>query len=96
MALRNLVYRDCLFPRQAYRRAFDALLEAKGRVERTNRTLQDRLVKEMRLRGIGGMEAGNAYLGEFMADFNRHFRKCLDQSSTTNPGRPKGDISTLR
>ena len=30
MALRNLVYRDSLFPRQAYRRAFDALLEAKG------------------------------------------------------------------
>ncbi len=30
MALRNLIYRDGLFPRQAYRRAFDALLEAKG------------------------------------------------------------------
>ena len=30
MALRNLIYRDSLFPRQAYRRAFDALLEAKG------------------------------------------------------------------
>ena len=42
-------------------------------MERANRTLQDRLVKEMRLRGIDGMEAGNAYLGEFMADFNRRF-----------------------
>ena len=30
MALRNLVYRDSLFPRQAYRRAFDALLDTKG------------------------------------------------------------------
>ena len=30
MALRNLVYRDSLFPRQAYRRAFDALLQARG------------------------------------------------------------------
>ena len=30
MALRNLVYRDRLFPRPAYRRAFEALLEAKG------------------------------------------------------------------
>ena len=47
--------------------------QAKGRVERANRTLQDRLVKEMRLRGIDGMEAGNAYLAEFMADFNRRF-----------------------
>ena len=47
--------------------------QAKGRVERANRTLQDRLVKEMRLRGIGDIEAGNAYLPEFMADFNRRF-----------------------
>ena len=47
--------------------------QAKGRVERANLTLQDRLVKEMRLRGICDMEAGNAYLAEFMADFNRRF-----------------------
>ena len=47
--------------------------QAKGRVERANRTLQDRLVKEMRLRGIDGMAAGNAYLPEFMADFNGRF-----------------------
>ena len=47
--------------------------QAKGRVERANQTLQDRLVKEMRLRGICGMAAGNAYLPEFMADFNRRF-----------------------
>ena len=42
-------------------------------MERANRTLQDRLVKEMRLRGIDGMEAANAYLPEFAADFNRRF-----------------------
>ena len=47
--------------------------QAKGRVERANLTLQDRLVKEMRLRGIDGMEAANSYLPEFMADFNRRF-----------------------
>ena len=47
--------------------------QAMGRVERANRTLQDRLVKEMRLRGINGMEAANAYLPEFAADFNRRF-----------------------
>ena len=47
--------------------------QAKGRVERANLTLQDRLVKEMRLRGIDGMEAANAYLPEFMADHNRRF-----------------------
>ena len=32
MALRNLVYRDQLFPREACRRAFDALLDARGAV----------------------------------------------------------------
>ena len=48
--------------------------QAKGRVERANKTLQDRLVKEMRLRGICGPEAGNAYLlSTFMADYNRRF-----------------------
>ena len=47
--------------------------QAKGRVERANRTFQDRLVKEMRLLGIDGMAAGNAYLPAFMADFNRRF-----------------------
>jgi transposase len=47
--------------------------QAKGRVERANQTLQDRLVKELRLRGISDMAAGNAYLPEFRADFNRRF-----------------------
>jgi len=47
--------------------------QAKGRVERANRTLQDRLVKEMRLRGICGIDAGNAYLPAFVADYNRRF-----------------------
>ena len=47
--------------------------QAKGRVERANLTLQDRVVKEMRLREIRGIEAGNAYLPAFMADYNRGF-----------------------
>ena len=49
--------------------------QAKGRVERANGTLQDRLVKEMRLAGISTLEAGNAFLPAFMADFNRRFAK---------------------
>jgi hypothetical protein len=44
---------------------------AKGRVERANQTLQDRLVKELRLRGISTVDAGNAYLAEFGEDCNR-------------------------
>lgn len=47
--------------------------QAKGRVERVNQTLQDRLVKEMRLRNISSIEAGNAYLPEFMADHDQRF-----------------------
>jgi len=47
--------------------------QAKGRVERVMQTLQDRLVKEMRLRGISSMARGNAYLPEFMDDFNTRF-----------------------
>lgn len=47
--------------------------QAKGRVERVNRTLQDRLVKELRLAEISSMEAGNAFLPGFMARFNAHF-----------------------
>jgi hypothetical protein len=47
--------------------------QAKGRVERMNRTLQDRLVKELRLAGIDNMEAGNAFLPGFMEDYNRRF-----------------------
>ncbi len=47
--------------------------QAKGRVERANQTLQDRLVKELRLRGVDDMEAANAFLPEYMADYNRRF-----------------------
>lgn len=47
--------------------------QAKGRVERANLTLQDRLVKEMRLLEIASIDEGNAYLSEFMEDFNRRF-----------------------
>lgn len=47
--------------------------QAKGRVERVNQTLQDRLVKELRLQGISDPEQANAYMPAFMADFNRRF-----------------------
>jgi len=47
--------------------------QAKGRVENVNGTLQDRLVKEMRLAGISGIEEANPWLPTFMADFNTRF-----------------------
>jgi transposase len=47
--------------------------QAKGRVERANRTLQDRLVKELRLENICDVVAGNAFLPGFMERFNERF-----------------------
>ena len=47
--------------------------QAKGRVERVNQTLQDRLVKEMRLRNINTPEDGNAFVAEYMEMFNKRF-----------------------
>ena len=47
--------------------------QAKGRVERFFGTLQDRFVKEMRLRGIGSMEEANLFLEEYWSVFNRKF-----------------------
>jgi hypothetical protein len=49
--------------------------QSKGRVERTHRTLQDRLVKELRRRGICSLEAANAFVPEFVRAYNRRFGK---------------------
>jgi transposase len=48
---------------------------AKGRVERAHLTLQDRLVKELRLEGISTIEAANAFMPRFIADYNARFAK---------------------
>ena len=47
--------------------------QAKGRVERANQTLQDRLPKEMRLAGISDIAGANNWLPDFVASFNRRF-----------------------
>ena len=48
---------------------------AKGRIERAFGTLQDRLIKEMRLAEICSMEDGNKFLVGFIADHNARFGK---------------------
>jgi hypothetical protein len=45
---------------------------AKGRVERANRTLQDRLVKELRLAGAATLADGNALLGVDRTNWSQH------------------------
>jgi hypothetical protein len=47
----------------------------RGRVERAHKTLQDRLVKELRLAGAATLAAGNALLPAFIADYNARFAK---------------------
>src|SRR5438132_1900065 len=47
--------------------------QAKGRIERLWATLQDRLASELRLRGLKTPAAAEAYLPEFIADFNARF-----------------------
>ena len=49
--------------------------QAKGRIERSNGVLQDRLIKEMRLEGISTIEQGNAFLSKFFKKYNKRFRK---------------------
>jgi hypothetical protein len=71
---------------------------AKGRVERANLTLQDRLVKELRLRSISTVEAANAFAPEFMADYNARFGKAPhnphDAHRPLQPGEVLDDIFT--
>ena len=47
--------------------------QAKGRVERVNRVLQDRLVKELRLEGIDDIEAANAWCETYVPSYNERF-----------------------
>jgi hypothetical protein len=70
--------------------------QAKGRVERVIQTLQDRLPKEMRLHKICTWEAGNAFLPEFLDDFNQRFAE--EPRSDVNAHRPltaKDDLARI-
>lgn len=65
--------------------------QAKGRIERLWGTMQDRLISELRLRGITTIEGANAYLPEFMASFSRRFALPIDHESSlfAPPPTPK-------
>jgi hypothetical protein len=66
---------------------------SKGRVERMNRTLQDRLVKAMRLECISSIEAANEYLPKFIAKFNAQFAK--EANNPTSKFRPLRKLDDL-
>jgi hypothetical protein len=70
--------------------------QAKGRVERANRTLQDRLVKELRLRGLRTMEKANEYLADFIEDFNGRFgRAPLNEKDLHRPLTPDDRLDQI-
>ncbi|KVR66956.1 ISNCY family transposase [Burkholderia ubonensis] len=69
---------------------------AKGRVERAHLTLQDRLVKELRLRGISTVADANAYAPSFMAAYNARFAKPpRSEFNAHRPLRDDEDLDTL-
>jgi hypothetical protein len=69
---------------------------AKGRVERAHLTMQDRLVKEFRLEGISSIEAANAFLPQYVADYNSKFAKVPRQSHDAHrPVRDDEDLDLI-
>ena len=69
---------------------------AKGRVERAHQTLQDRLVKELRLHGISTIEAANAFMPTFIADYNGRFGKApRDTHDAHRPVRTDEDLDSI-
>lgn len=62
--------------------------QAKGRVERLFKTLQDRLVKELRLAGIATIEAANRFLDEWLPSYNRRFTVQPAQATDLHRPRP--------
>jgi len=67
--------------------------QSKGRVERAHKTLQDRLVKELRLASVSDLEAANAFVPTFIADFNRRFARAPRLENDLH--RPLGVLEDL-
>jgi len=67
--------------------------QAKGRVERANKTLQDRLTKELRLQNISTVEEANLWLPTFMEDYNHRFATA--PRSTVDYHVPLTETNTL-
>jgi transposase len=74
--------------------------QAKGRVERANQTLQDRLVKEMRLAGINDYQSANAFLTHYLPIYNQKFavhpKTTMDCHEPLRPENNLDLIFTLR
>jgi hypothetical protein len=70
--------------------------QAKGRVERANATLQDRLVKAMRLEGLSTISEANAFLASYMARHNARFaRPAFDSFDVHRPLAAHDDLRSI-
>ncbi len=63
---------------------------AKGRIERLFKTFQDRLVKEMRLRGLKSIAEGNEFLGHYLPVFNKRFNVVPLENEDLHRPLPEG------
>ena len=63
---------------------------AKGRIERLFKTFQDRLIKEMRLRGISSIAEANKFLKTYLPVFNKRFNVLPLESEDLHRPLPKG------
>jgi len=64
--------------------------QAKGRIERLFRTFQDRVIKEMRLRGIKTIEEGNRFLEQYLPLYNRRFSVRPREKDDVHRPLPRG------
>jgi len=70
--------------------------QAKGRVERRHRDLQDRLIKAMRLHKIATLEEANAFLPSFIDDFNKRFGQSpQDAANAHRPLLPTHNLDRI-
>lgn len=69
--------------------------QAKGRVERANRTLQDRLLKALRFHEISDMDSGNIFLEDFRKKFNAKFAKHAKSQISLHRSLSNDEIKTL-
>ena len=64
--------------------------QAKGRIERTFGTLQDRLIKEMRLKKISTKQEANRFLLKYLPIYNERFSKVARQKGDLHRALPEG------
>lgn len=70
--------------------------QAKGRIERLFKTLQDRLIKEMRLKGIKSVKEANRFLKAYLPKYNKKFSLKAHMSEDLHMPVPEGiDLNTI-